>query len=121
MTVGTVVSTVPPEAFGYRVADFTASGDFHPAPEILTSTNIRNFFCRCTPPALVVTVLYDSVTFDPFRTHIVTILLICVTLVPFGAAFVTDSGAYMTKKGRNRSPLSYDAYTITQLLSLPLR
>ena len=49
MTVGTVVSTVPPEAFGYRVADFTASGDFHPAPEILTYTNIIKISCRCTP------------------------------------------------------------------------
>lgn len=105
-----------------RVADFTASGDFHPAPEILTSTNIRNFFCRCTPPALVVTVLYDSVTFDPFQTHIVTILRICVTLVPFGAAFVTDSGAYMTKKRAAKAALSYMSVinSFTQRLSLPL-
>jgi len=40
LTVGTVVSTVPPLACSLRVADFTASGDFHPAPEILTSTKI---------------------------------------------------------------------------------
>ena len=32
-----------------RVADFTASGDFHPAPEILTYTNIIKISCRCTP------------------------------------------------------------------------
>ena len=32
-----------------RVADFTASGDFHPAPEILTYTNIRKISYGCTP------------------------------------------------------------------------
>jgi hypothetical protein len=48
LTVGTVVSTVPPEGYPCRVADFTASGDFHPAPEILTLTKIRKIFYGCT-------------------------------------------------------------------------
>ena len=49
-----------------RVADFTASGDFHPAPEILTLTKIRKIFYGCTASSVL-----------PFRVQITS--FVCPT------------------------------------------
>ena len=107
ITVGTVVSTVPPEGYPCRVADFTASGDFHPAPEILTLAKIRKIFCGCTPTG---TFWWNSSTLTGTNHH---------QNVPH----CTNSPIPGTKKPRNvpkRTPRGFSSMHCCQPATFPL-